>query len=72
MYTPHYIQRSRESGTVVCLAWLNQFRRLRVSYEKRPDIHEAFLRLGCILVESRTVMHARYNGNALTCRSLAT
>ena len=24
-------------------AWLNQFRRLRVRYEKRADIHEAFL-----------------------------
>jgi hypothetical protein len=23
-------------------AWLNQFRRLRVRYEKRADIHEAF------------------------------
>jgi transposase len=27
-------------------AWLNQFRRLRVRYEKRSDIHEAFLALG--------------------------
>jgi transposase len=32
-------------------AWLNQFRRLRVRYEKRADIHEAFLALGCILLE---------------------
>jgi transposase len=31
-------------------AWLNQFRRLRVRYEKRSDIHEAFLALGCILI----------------------
>ena len=31
-------------------AWLNQFRRLRVRYEKRADIHEAFLSLGCILI----------------------
>lgn len=31
-------------------AWLNQFRRLRVRYEKRADIHEAFLTLGCILI----------------------
>jgi transposase len=28
-------------------AWLSQFRRLRVRYEKRADIHEAFLALGC-------------------------
>ena len=31
-------------------AWLNQFRRLRVRYEKRADIHEAFLSLGCVVV----------------------
>jgi transposase len=28
-------------------AWLSQFRRLRVRYDKRADIHEAFLSLGC-------------------------
>ena len=27
-------------------AWLNQFRRLRVRYDKRADIHEAFSRSG--------------------------
>ena len=27
-------------------AWLNQFGRLRVRYDKRADIHEAFLSLG--------------------------
>ena len=31
-------------------SWLNQFRRLRVRYEKRADIHEAFLSLGCALI----------------------
>jgi len=31
-------------------AWLNQFRRLRIRYEKRADIHEALLALGCILI----------------------
>jgi len=31
-------------------AWLNQFRRLRVRYEKRADTHLAFLTLGCILI----------------------
>lgn len=31
-------------------AWLNQFRRLRVRYEKRADIHEALLSLGCALI----------------------
>ena len=31
-------------------AWFSQFRRLRVRYEKRADIHEAFLSLGCVLI----------------------
>lgn len=31
-------------------AWLSQFRRLRVRYNKRADIHEAFLSLGCALL----------------------
>ena len=31
-------------------AWLNQFRRLRVRYDKRADIHEAFFSLGCALI----------------------
>jgi len=31
-------------------AWLNQFRRLRVRYEKPADVHEAFLSLGCVLI----------------------
>jgi hypothetical protein len=32
------------------LAWLNRFRRLTIRYERRADIYEAFLHLGCILV----------------------
>jgi transposase len=31
-------------------AWLNQMRRLIIRYERRADIHEAFLRLGCCLI----------------------
>lgn len=31
-------------------AWLFQYRRLRVRYEKRDDIHTAFLFLGCLLI----------------------
>ena len=30
-------------------AWLNHQRRLRVRYEKRDDIHEAFLTLACAM-----------------------
>jgi transposase len=29
------------------LSWLNRFRRLKVRYERRADIHQAFLSLGC-------------------------
>ena len=32
------------------LAWLNQFRRLTIRYERRIDIHRAFLSLGCALI----------------------
>ena len=32
------------------LAWLHKFRRLRVRYERRADIHEAFVSIGCSLI----------------------
>jgi transposase len=32
------------------LSWLHQYRRLRVRYERRGDIHKAFLVIGCILI----------------------
>lgn len=32
------------------IAWLHRFRRLRVRYERRADIHDAFLKLGCALI----------------------
>jgi len=32
------------------LSWLHQFRRLRVRYERRADIHQAFLSLACSLI----------------------
>jgi transposase len=32
------------------LAWLARYRRLSVRYERRADIHEAFLHLGCSLI----------------------
>ena len=32
------------------LAWLARYRRLAVRYERRTDIHEAFLHLGCSLI----------------------
>ena len=32
------------------IAWLHQYRRLRIRYERRDDIHEAFLAIGCCLI----------------------
>lgn len=32
------------------LAWLGQYRRLAIRYERRQDIHQAFLNIGCALV----------------------
>ena len=31
-------------------SWLHQNRRLKIRYERRPDIHCAFLKLGCALI----------------------
>jgi transposase len=32
------------------ISWIHQYRRLRVRYERRADIHEAFLRIaGCLI-----------------------
>ena len=36
-------------------AWLNRFRRLRVRYERRADIHLAFTLLGCALITWKAV-----------------
>ena len=32
------------------LSWLHQHRRLRIRYERRVDVHEAFLTLACSLI----------------------
>jgi IS5 family transposase len=32
------------------LAWLSRFRRLAFRYERRADLHEAFVILGCALI----------------------
>jgi transposase len=37
------------------IAWLHQFRRLRLRYERLPCIHEAFLKLGCAIICWRTL-----------------
>jgi transposase len=40
------------------IAWLHQFRRLRVRYERLPSIHEAFLRLGCAIICWKTLKNS--------------
>jgi transposase len=40
------------------ISWLHQFRRLRVRYERRADIHLAFLTLGCIVICHRILTHS--------------
>ena len=32
------------------LAWLSRYRRLRIRYERRADMHLAFLHIGCALI----------------------
>lgn len=32
------------------IAWLHQFRRLRIRWERLPEIHDAFLAIGCALI----------------------
>ncbi len=32
------------------LSWLNRYRWLKVRYERRADVYQAFLELGCVLI----------------------
>ena len=32
------------------LSWLNRYRHLKIRYNRRADIHQAFLHLGCALI----------------------
>jgi transposase len=38
-------------------AWLHQFRRLATCYERRHDLHQALLGLGCCLICWRRLTH---------------
>jgi transposase len=40
------------------LSWLHQYRRLRIRYERREDIHEAFLAIGCGLICFKALVRA--------------
>lgn len=57
--TPYIAKRNTNHGSGLgkyryvveaCFDWLFNWRRLRVRYEKRDDIHEAFLVLGCCMI----------------------
>ena len=39
------------------ISWLNRYRRLRIRYERRADIHLAFLHIGCALICWNFVNH---------------
>jgi transposase len=39
-------------------AWLHQFKRLLVRYDRRHEIHEAFLAIGCCLVCFRRLQNS--------------
>ncbi|GHD33574.1 hypothetical protein GCM10010313_79350 [Streptomyces violarus] len=41
-------------GVERTFAWLHGFRRLRIRWERRADIHEAFLKLACCLITATT------------------
>lgn len=34
-------------------AWLHDFRRLRIRYVREPELHQAFLQLGCAVICQR-------------------
>jgi transposase len=39
-------------------SWLHHFKRLLVRYDRRHEIHEAFLAIGCCLVRFRRLSHS--------------
>ena len=40
------------------ISWLHQFRRLRIRYERRNDIHQSFLMIACVLICYRYLENA--------------
>jgi transposase len=57
--TPVLAKRNTEHGSGLgttrwvverTISWLHQMRRLRTRFDRRQDIHQAFLTLGCIVV----------------------
>jgi transposase len=49
--TPHGSGLGKQRWVVErTIGWLHQMRRLRTRFERRADIHQAFLTLGCALI----------------------
>jgi transposase len=42
------------------ISWLHQFKRLRVRYDRRDEIHEAFMDLACSMICWRTLKHGYF------------
>ena len=69
--TPHIAQRGTEHGSGLgvhrwvveaTIALLHWFRRLRIRWERRDDIHQAFLALGCAIIRWSSAPDHRLNG----------
>ena len=65
--TPHIPRRNTDHGSGLgvyrwvverTLSWLHQFRRLRIRYERRNDIHQAFLMIACVIICYRYLENA--------------
>ncbi len=65
--TPEIARRQTEHGSGLgrvrwvverTFAWLHHFKRLLVRYDRRHEIHEAFLALGCCLICFRRLRHS--------------
>ena len=63
---PYIARRNTENGSGLgvtryfveqTIALLHQFRRLRTRFDKRDDIHEAFMSLGCSVICGRRLNH---------------
>jgi transposase len=50
---PSPVDRGRTGSKQRTLAWLHQFRRLRLRWERRPELHRAFMHLACAFICQR-------------------
>jgi hypothetical protein len=62
----------RQTELVICdqsiertIAWLHRNRRLLVRYERRADLHQGLLDLGCALICWQLLTHDRHDQTEL-------